>query len=231
MIYGYGTEYIATKPPNAIPTTSVAAKTYVAEVGNDLPAAHDTRSLAEVVSEARKIMDEGRVNLGKAADFYIRREEMDKAGFSLLDRRQLYAVMANIGGLFSDVEQGIAGAEMGQRNQEIWKVDPTGHSSRFIKAEIDFLEDAGPEEKASFAWAKQRAGAQWVYEKRVKSEGGTVEEFQHGNSLVHILLQAWRELSKSEGTGKTFEDMPAYIEAQQLFGFQEPENSVIDWTL
>ena len=109
---------------------------------------------------------------------------------------------------------------------------PSGHSSTALEASIIFLDEAGPEEMASFDWAKQRAGTQWAYEEAAKSEGKSAKDLGSEMSLVQLLLQAWRELSKSEGTGKTLEDVPSYIQALQAFAFEQDDDvGAIDWRL
>ena len=192
----------------------------------------DTRTFSEVASEARKALDEGYAKLGKTGDIYTTGKEWDVAGMPALDRRELFAIMKNEGGHFSDGEQNAASAELADRGSAVMTaIDPTMHSSDAWKASVKFMDDAGPEEKSTFDWAKQRAGVQWGYESISTSEGKVPEDLDSGNSLVRTLLKAWRELSKSEGTGKALEDMPSYTQAQQLFAFEEPDQGTINWSL
>lgn len=192
----------------------------------------DTRTFSEVASEARKALDEGFAKLGKTGDIYTTGKEWQAAGISALDRRELYSIVTNEGGQFSEAEQAAASWEAGMRQSAVMQaVDPTMRSSEAWKASVKFLDEASPEEKSTFEWAKQRAGVQWGYESISNSEGKVPEDLDSGISLVNMLLKAWRELSNSEGTGQVLEDMPSYRQAWQLYAFEEPDQKMINWTL
>lgn len=236
MIYGFSaTSTVYTRSTDAnikvgTPVTSEVSS--AAAAPSTAPPTKDTRTFSEVASEARKALDEGYAKLGKTGDIYTTGKEWDVAGMPALDRRELFAIMKNEGGHFSGAEQNAASAELADRGSAVMTaIDPTMRSSEAWKASVKFMDEASPEEKSTFEWAKQRAGVQWGYESISNSEGKVPEDLDSGNSLVNMLLKAWRELSNSEGTGQVLEDMPSYRQAWQLYAFEEPDQNMINWTL
>ncbi len=81
---------------------------------------------------------------------------------SSLDRRSLFAIATNNGGKFSADEQAVASKELGNRfNTALAPATATaqltGNFSGVYKAALDYLDGASIEEKATSAWAAQRA--------------------------------------------------------------------------
>jgi hypothetical protein len=117
------------------------------------------KPIANVVADARTVLD-GLYTAAKVAG------PLDAQGnatvdLSALDRRALYAMAANNGGSFTPDEQKVAGAELGNRlNAALMPstrtAQLTGDFSGIYRAALDYLDAAGPEEKATASWSAQR---------------------------------------------------------------------------
>lgn len=136
-------------------TLSDAARAALAS-GGDKP-------IADVVAEARKALD------GLYAAAKVKGPLDDKGNatieLSSLGRRALNAMAANNGGGFTSDEQKAATAELGRRFNAALApaagtAQLTGNFSGLYKAAADYLDAAGPEEKASASWAAQRDAVQ-----------------------------------------------------------------------
>ena len=138
-----------------------------------------------------------------------------------LDRRSLYAISSNSGGLFSEEEQETARSMMiqqqglamglysGPTRLEGTFVDPyNGDMSAHMKAGIQFLDKVSDEEKTSIDWAMDRAGAQWNYEASRRNARKELEELEKlsDGTPVGMLLKSARDLArknaKREGAGE-----------------------------
>jgi predicted nucleic acid-binding Zn-ribbon protein len=139
--------------------TAAVNVTLSAEAQAALKAQTDTRSADGVVSEARSAIDA----LLKAAKAPSALKD-GKATIDLsdLDRRELYAVASNRGGKFPIEQQVVATLELKSRQSEALagpaaSARITGDYASLYQAALDRLDAAGPEEKATGQWAKDRA--------------------------------------------------------------------------
>lgn len=83
------------------------------------------------------------------------------ADLTTLDRRALFAIATNNGGQFSSAEQSAANTELTDRFNAALApaagtAKLTGNVAGIYQAAADYLDAAGPEEKAGSAWAAQR---------------------------------------------------------------------------
>lgn len=126
------------------------------------------------------------------------------AAFGELDRRALYAVSSNEGGLFTRREQmaatdlmrqqqgnamgfGSGPNEVARKHVDIYQSD---HEGRY-KAMNRFLDAVSIEEQAtSVEWAQQRASGQSSVENLMRERGETPEPFNTENSLLAMMLEA-----------------------------------------
>ena len=120
-----------------------------------------TKDLATVVAETREALDKLLADAKATSPLKDGKLAID---LSSLDRRALYAVAANTEGKFSDDERSAAAIELSNRFDAALTGPAavariTGDYSTLYKAALDFLDGASPEEKATDAWAKQKAGA------------------------------------------------------------------------
>lgn len=74
-----------------------------------------TKPFSEVVTDARAALDKMFAKFGKVPDIFTTGKEWDSIGVADLDRRTLYAIASNQGGLFSQVEISHTGSN---RNDE-----------------------------------------------------------------------------------------------------------------
>ena len=84
MIYGYSpTSYpvnstVVSAPKQVVPVVETTESGGPANISRP----HDTRTLAEVVADARRVLDEGYAKLGKTADFSTAMEDWYTAGLA-----------------------------------------------------------------------------------------------------------------------------------------------------
>ncbi len=121
-----------------------------------------------------------------------------------LDRRALYAVVSNEGGLFTKDEQALAQSKMSQQqglamglysgpsSEQDKFFDPfLGDTAQKFKAGIQFFDQVSNEEKAnSIDFAIQRASLQQGYEGMTRDRGETPEDFSTDHPLVNLILLA-----------------------------------------
>ncbi|MGV8921182.1 MAG: hypothetical protein ACOH2R_25975 [Pseudomonas sp.] len=127
------------------------------------------KSFADVASDARKSLDANYALMKASGTPYDSSSFQDNNSlFGNLDRRSLYAIASNQGGLFTKQEQASATYLMNQQqslatgfytgppDQEKNFVDPFGDDlvSR-AKAGLNFLENVSTEEKSSSYWLTQ----------------------------------------------------------------------------
>ena len=141
-----------------------------------------------------------------------------------LDRRSLYAVRSNEGGLFTQEEQNMANSIMLQQqglNMGLYS-GPTGKASSFVdpysndslirsQVNIDFLDRVSAEEKMSAEWIFARSAAQYTYEIHALDEDINIEATK--NPLVEMLVNTMRDLNedglgfKTAGNIRSFDDI------------------------
>lgn len=171
-VTGYGSAGVAANKTTTTTTaeTSAQAKaansataavnvTLSAEAQAALKAQTDTRTTDTVVSQARSALDA----LLKAAKAPSALKD-GKATIDLsdLDRRELYAVASNRGGKFPIEEQVVAALDLKSRLADALagpaaSARLNGDYATLYQTAIDRLDAAGPEEKATGQWAKDRA--------------------------------------------------------------------------
>jgi hypothetical protein len=135
------------------------------------------------------------------------------------DRRSLYAISSNSGGLFSEEEQGWASSVMGQQQGAAMEaaspLDPFNPARSL--ASIKFLNGVSAEEKMSVQWAVQMAASIYGYQEGSRRAGQEPEPVDSTDPLVKMILGAMRALEnqapRAVATGapvKNLEDMPLF---------------------
>lgn len=129
-------------------------------------------SFAEVATDARKRLDDKYAQMKASGSPYDANSPEGRDTNSLLgdlDRRSLYAISSNQGGLFTKSEQDAASNTMSQQVSlaiGVYKgpssqagnfVDPyAGNDAARLNAALGFLSGVSPEEKNSTTWLQQR---------------------------------------------------------------------------
>ncbi len=191
---------------------------------------------SEVVLAARRALDAGYHKVRLVADERTTWDQWNAVlGQDGMDRRSLYAIASNQGGLFSQAEIARARYAMTlQESEAMLKADPLSNdlAGRF-KAGIDFLDSVSAEEKRSFEWASSRAAAQTSYEWRMRDEGRAPGNVDSGNPFVNLIRGAYEEWQQSGNANKSVEDMPSYRRAFELWTSQNQteQSPLIDWRL
>lgn len=196
------------------------------------------KSASQVAVEARKFLDAGYRKLGKAADAGTSDQDWNGTiRIQILDRRALYAIATDHGGLFSNTEVKAAKAEMASIEARATKAaDPRGtEPAAAAKATVAVLDGAGPEEMASLDWAQKRAAAQVRYQGLATAlhTGRAASSVETGNPVVDHFVKAWGEFEKAkayahEGASVHVEDMPSWARGVSLWkSVQKPQNKVL----
>lgn len=163
--------------------------------------------MGKVTKDARASLDAGYLALsskGKAADVAGGGDDVVNTLFAGLDRRSLFAVASNSGGLFSDTEQKSAQNIMArQQTEAMKKADPTGtDAAAGLKAGIAFLDGVSEEEKASANWSVQRAAAQLGYENTMRAQDKVPLLAESSSPIVRMIKGAMQAKA-----GESFESM------------------------
>lgn len=165
------------------------------------------RPFAEVAEAARAHMDSVYTQMRESGEPYQTSTPSGRDRNTLLgelDRRALWAVASNEGGLFTEQEQRDAADKMRQQQSLAMGLysGPTAAKGRFIdpyggdnaarmKAGVEFMDQVTAEEKAmSVEWAFQRAAMQSAYEDITTRRGETPEDLSSGHPLVALILEA-----------------------------------------
>lgn len=178
-----------------------------APISNGSATAGSQKSFAQVTTDARASMDAQYSAMKATGKPFDNNSWEGKDWYTLmgnLDRRSLYAVSSNQGGLFTKNEQQIAQSIMGQQEGlamglyagPISKagayVAPFSRMSDNLKNGVNFLDNVSPEEKSSISWAVERAGAQITYEGAAENEGKTPENLDSKNPLAKLITTAMK---------------------------------------
>ena len=150
----------------------------------------------------------------------------DNSLYGNLDRRALYAVASNQGGLFTSAEQqrardimrGQQGMAMGGYNGPTrlagkFASPITNDYEQIFKSGVQFMDKVSPEEKAGdVEWAVQRGSMQKYYEDQAKSNGNVPDNFNINHPLVNLVraaLDAWKNHPEytSDGNTETADDL------------------------
>ncbi|UGV25273.1 hypothetical protein E0H22_06030 [Rhodopseudomonas boonkerdii] len=145
---------------SASSSSSAATNLTLSEAARaQLASSSDAKSIAAVIADSRTALD----GLYAAAKVKGPYDASGKPTVDLasLDRRALFAISTNNGGKFTSDEQKAASAELTQRFNAAMApaagtAKLTGNFAGLYKAAADYLDAAGPEEKATALWAAQR---------------------------------------------------------------------------
>ncbi|OLP61458.1 hypothetical protein BJF93_00545 [Xaviernesmea oryzae] len=184
--------------------------------------------------DARALLDAAYQKRGKKADETATINDWhNKIGLGTFDRGALQAMIVNRGGLFSKLEVDAAQIEMqGRKSAAIFSADPTGlQKAAAAKASIDFLDAGGDDEKASFAWAEERASAQIDYKAATKSSSSKAADVTSSNSIVKLLVAAREEATVAGKSAADYISMPSYQKAVDLSQLINRSRSSVSWTL
>ncbi len=164
-------------------------------------AAAQPKTFQQVTGDARAHLDG--VYADKPVDLHTAgQEEMDRL-MGGLDRRSLFAISSNSGGLFSADEQEMAKSIMSdQQAAAMGLTGPMGSVSMTMDptpgtaAGIRFLDSVSEEEKQSMEWKVGRAGMQWAYESTFdqKHKGEMMEDFTIDDPLVKMLVAGFHSM-------------------------------------
>lgn len=145
---------------SASSSSSAATNLTLSEAARaQLAASGDAKTIAAVITETRTALD-GLYTAAKVKGPYDASGKLT-VDLAALDRRALFAIATNNGGGFSADEQKAASAELAQRFNAAMApaagtAKLTGNFAGLYKAAADYLDAAGPEEKATALWAAQR---------------------------------------------------------------------------
>lgn len=127
----------------------------------------DGKSFDQIKQDMRALFDERSETLNLEITSRIQPDETKELFGDITDRRTLFAVFGDETGTFTKAEKLVAYDKMWQLKNDM-EFGPTrvrapdDHFGPF-KGTIAFLEQASPEEKATFDWVEQRAVAQISY--------------------------------------------------------------------
>jgi len=150
----------------------------------------------------------------------------------ITDRRALFAVYGDETGTFTKAEKATAYTIMWKQREQAQfgalGISIPGNRMAESKGLIAFIDQASPEEKATFGWVEDRAGAQFLYESARRAKNlppdpsdpyGRVETGNEKvDSLIEQLLSEMRaNYSRSFDQAVALEDSQAYAQAQKDF--------------
>ncbi len=200
-------------------TSSSATLVTLSAAAQAALSAHSTiADFATVVSDTRAALDALYKEAGLTGPLNASGDQ--KVYFNTLDRRALYAMVTNGGQAFSVDEQNLAKAELQARFDDVLKPQAavariTGDWSRTYQAAIDYLNAAGPEEKASATWAGEMQALQEGYDTAV-AQGGKQPKGIAGDPVADYLART--EDGTDTGNTRDFtsvaEDVRAALDAQ-----------------
>jgi hypothetical protein len=197
--------------------TAAVNVTLSAEAQAALKAQTDTRTTDGVVAEARGAIDA----LLKAAKATTALKD-GKATIDLsdLDRRELYAIASNRGGKFAMEEQVVAALELKARQSDALagpaaSARITGDYATLYQTAIDRLDAAGPEEKATGQWTKDRA-ALVEGRKQAIARPGVAPSGIEGDSVAAYLKEVGGVVAnpRTRDFGKVASDVRAVLDKQ-----------------
>lgn len=180
---------------------------------------------ATVTADARSALDA----LYKAANVLVPvADGQQTVDLSSLDRRALYAIASNGGGKFTADEQNVAANELQARfdtmaSTQTAVVKLTGDWSQVYKAALDYMQGAGPEEKATATWKSQVQALQQGYDAAVVSPGNPPAA--SANDPVAAFLARTGTTGDSSGSLPAFSqvasDVRAALDQQQQAAAQK----------
>jgi hypothetical protein len=138
-----------------------------------MQAQSSTPSIDDVVSAARSALDD-LLAAAKAKDALSNGKPT--IDMSDMDRRTLFAISSNQGGVFTADEQSVAAATMSKNFQDalagaVAGSRVTGDYASIYKAGLDYLDAAGPEEKATAQWSQLKDALTAGYQQATNKPG------------------------------------------------------------
>ncbi len=166
----------AAKTATAIqqPSSSAATVVTLSAAAQALLSNQQTATdIATVVADTRTALDKLYADAGVSVPMADGKLTVDLGG---LDRRALFAVVSNADQTFTADEQQAASTELQNRLDAMLSPQSavarlTGDWSKVYKAAIDYLQAAGPEEKATAHWSAQLQALQQGYDESLKLNG------------------------------------------------------------
>lgn len=216
----------------AATSSSATVVTLSAAAQAALSAQNNVTDFATVVADTRAMLDALYKEAGLTGPLNAAGEQ--KIYFNTLDRRALYAMATNGGQAFSVDEQNLAKTELQARFDEVLKPQAavariTGDWSRTYQAAIDYLQEAGAEEKASAAWAGQMQALQKGYDTSV-AQGGALPKGIAGDPVADYLART--EDGTATGNSRNFnsvaDDVRAALDAQIEAATEKGKELVFD---
>jgi hypothetical protein len=167
-------------------------------------------SFATVAQNARTVLDAGAQRLGHAIDDSTNGLQADEI-FGTMDRRSLYAVASNEGGLFSPTEQWMAQDKMSAQESNALGLpgSMSGSETQSMNAfgnAITFMENVSPEEKQSVGWAMEIANLKTAYNDFASdlNKPAQTATADYVNPLVKVLMTALKAAQFNPSKDLTF---------------------------
>jgi hypothetical protein len=197
--------------------TAAVNVTLSAEAQAALKAQTDTRTTDGVVAEARGAID---ALLKGAKATTALKDGKATIDLSDLDRRELYAIASNRGGKFAMEEQVVAALELKARQSDALagpaaSARITGDYATLYQTAIDRLDAAGPEEKATGQWTKDRA-ALVEGRKQAIARPGVAPSGIEGDTVAAYLKEVGGVVAnpRTRDFGKVASDVRAVLDKQ-----------------
>lgn len=193
----------------------------------------DGKTFDQIKQDMRALFDERSKTLNLEITTRIHPDEVEELFGDVTDRRTLFAVFGDETGTFTKAEKNVAYHLMWQMKNDM-EFGPTrtrapGDHFGPAKGQITFLEQASPEEKATFDWVEQRAVAQIIYDTTRLSHtdpspSAFYERVSTGDEKIdsiirELLNESLRNYSLPIGQAIALRDSDAY--AQALEGFNK----------
>ena len=183
--------------------SSAAGNSSSKTVADAVAAAANSASydFATVAQNARTVLDAGVAAYGQTPNSQTTEPQWIKI-FGGMDRRSLYAVASNQGGQFSPQEQKVAKTLMDNQLANVSNVSSSESTSQQIAGytqQVNFLNNASPEEKNSASWTYSMADAQTAA--RMTDIDSKMPQISGGNSpLLNMLMGAMYNV-RSQASG------------------------------
>jgi hypothetical protein len=190
------------------------------------------KSFDQVKQDMRALFDTRTDETGLDPSLKLSGKEATTFLSDITDRRALFAVYGDETGTFTKDEKAVAYHIMWKQREQAQfgalGISIPGNEVAQAKGLIAFIDQASPEEKASFSWVEDRAVAQFNYESARKSKNlapdpndpyGRVETGDEKvDSMIQQLLSEMRaNYSRSLDQAVALKDSQAYAQAQKDF--------------
>lgn len=218
--------------------TAAVNVTLSAEAQAALKAQTDTRTADGVIAEARSALD---ALLKSAKTNTALKDGKPTIDLGDLDRRELFAIASNRGGKFPLEEQVVATLELKSRQSEALagpaaSARITGDYASLYQAALDRLDAAGPEEKATGQWTKDRAAAV-EGRKQAIAKPGVAPSGIDGDPVAAYLKEVGGVVAnpRTRDFGKVANDVRTVLDKQYTTAFADgaatdPDSGQIDFS-